>query len=1110
MLKDIKYFIDQDTERQEQLEVSWSHKIKENRLASLDVFKQTMPNIYQVLNSAKEYPESVFVNKEGELDIVNISTGKAFYGHDVNKSISNHLERFAANPHLVSFNSSSKVESLPQEIEVLVVFGVGLGQHLIPLLQNYEIKHLVLYEPNLGYLNCSLSSGVWSNAFDFAKKQNTAIYLQTDFDARLVMKELGELYQVCPFNRVYVYQHYHTPKFDDAIDILFESTLKNLGEVYRKPLPQRSHEDFLIPWPPLSDSEQWSSNNLSQSLFKKNIDALLRFFPDVAIEFKEYVPVKWAPLANAKREVNVFHTASGSALYGESPLADEMAAFDVFVKEPTKERLSLGSIQGKTSQFLHQKMVREIEGVFNGINSSEEILPEEIEAVLLFGIGAGYKLEKLYNCFDVNCIFICEPNRDYFFASLYAIDWDEIFTKANIENRRIYLNIGDDGSNLAKDLIGQINTIGTHVIESMYFSIGYDNQQLFPAIKKLREELKGIVALGEYFDYSRYGIAHTKWAMANGAKLLTKQKGMGIKGCLAEVPVFIVGNGPSLDKLIPMLKEERDKVIVISCGTALQALHQNNITPDFHAEIESNRDTFDWASRIGEPGFLKNISLISCNGVHPDTISLYKDVYLCLKEGEASTEITSKIIENLSLPELRFAYPTVSNFAINFALQCGFTQIYLLGVDLGFVDEEHHHSKFSGYYKDDGSELYDYVGQTNIALTVKGNFRTSVATKYEFNLSRVMIERAIADFPGVFIYNLNDGAAINGCLPLSVENVLITSSEDEKDRALSWILRKAHSPIDGIAYVDSFEQKFGSKQLVEDVRAFQILLERKIRTKKDAKLLIEQQRDFMVDSFKSNRPMFMLYYNGTVNYINAILGRVQSLDCNNFNEKLEQVLSIWKEFLNDSLQSLQYYPDDFDNISSFTRARQKVLIHQLSKERPIELFSITAPEIMTGLASKLLGESISEGPRIRFQIEFIEDISDFELRDSTSKRAVFIIDHATAKTFTLPKRNLPSGDVILICDDISEHEVSNIALNAIALLTSNSAIKIGYHKVKKPSHLNLYENYLSLSDRCKCYAYDSKHLLVISESKLTSTELVNRVGDRFAYCPRVSCCDFSN
>ena len=122
MLKDIKYFIDQDTERQEQLEVSWSHKIKENRLASLDVFKQTMPNIYQVLNSAKELQESVFVNKDGELDIVNTNTGKALYGYNVGESIARHVENFAFKPHLVSFNSSSKVESLPQEIEVLVWF----------------------------------------------------------------------------------------------------------------------------------------------------------------------------------------------------------------------------------------------------------------------------------------------------------------------------------------------------------------------------------------------------------------------------------------------------------------------------------------------------------------------------------------------------------------------------------------------------------------------------------------------------------------------------------------------------------------------------------------------------------------------------------------------------------------------------------------------------------------------------------------------------------------------------------------------------------------------------------------------------------------------------
>ena len=95
-------------------------------------------------------------------------------------------------------------------------------------------------------------------------------------------------------------------------------------------------------------------------------------------------------------------------------------------------------MHGKTSLIKHNG-----KGIFKGIKASDEVLPEEVGALLLFGIGAGYKLEKLYNCFNVECLFVCEPNRDYFFASLYAIDWSKILTKVYNENRRIYLNIGD-------------------------------------------------------------------------------------------------------------------------------------------------------------------------------------------------------------------------------------------------------------------------------------------------------------------------------------------------------------------------------------------------------------------------------------------------------------------------------------------------------------------------------------------------------------------------------------------------------------------------------------------------------------------------------------------
>ena len=53
-----------------------------------------------------------------------------------------------------------------------------------------------------------------------------------------------------------------------------------------------------------------------------------------------------------------------------------------------------------------------------------------------------------------------------------------------------------------------------------------------------------------------------------------------------EQPVFVVGNGPSLDSSLAFLKKNSDDIIIISCGTAIRALLKNNIKPDLHIEME--------------------------------------------------------------------------------------------------------------------------------------------------------------------------------------------------------------------------------------------------------------------------------------------------------------------------------------------------------------------------------------------------------------------------------------------------------------------------------------------------------------------------------------------
>ena len=64
-----------------------------------------------------------------------------------------------------------------------------------------------------------------------------------------------------------------------------------------------------------------------------------------------------------------------------------------------------------------------------------------------------------------------------------------------------------------------------------------------------------------------------------------------------------------------------------------------------------------------------------------------------------------------------------------------------MGVDLGFVDVNHHHSKSSGYYQEDGKETYDYSAKNITSLVVPGNFRPRVNTKHEFKVSRQIIEQ---------------------------------------------------------------------------------------------------------------------------------------------------------------------------------------------------------------------------------------------------------------------------------------------------------------------------------------------------------------------------------
>ena len=574
----------------------------------------------------------------------------------------------------------------------------------------------------------------------------------------------------------------------------------------------------------------------------------------------------------------------------------------------------------------------------------------------MFGLGVGYQLEKLLDEHTVKKLFICEPNPDFFYASLFAIDWQAIFETVEKSETRIYLNIGDDGTNLFRDLLSQFYAIGPYILNSTYFYQSYYNASLNSAISQLREQLQVVISMGEYFDHAYYGIAHTKEGMRRKIPVLTANPAKKLSYEEKEVPIFIVGNGPSLDSSIDAIKEWQGQVIVVSCGTALQALHRHGITPDFHAEIEQNRSTFDWAVFIGDLDFLKNITLISCNGIHPDTCDLYKDVMIAFKEGESSTVSALNVLGRENYSTLLNAFPTVSNFVIDLFSTIGFTSIYLIGVDLGFVDVKHHHSKSSGYYQEDGKETYDYTKSANTSLIVPGNFRPKVNTKHEFKVSRQVIEQVTSARPkSQEFYNCSDGAKIQGALPIRPDELLIVATNKQKEQTVNQLKTSIFSTDNLSDYEQNFEKHFSQELLIEELLVFETLLAQEVKSSEDINNVINKQKEMLFTSYKNGKSLLFYYFYGTVNYANAVLTKLNNQSSPSTTNEAKEM---WFKTIRKIQQTISYCrQDDFDTSGYCIYRRELRFLEKKCKAKKTTI--VTDSSEFTKLAKLLIQSDYS-------------------------------------------------------------------------------------------------------------------------------------------------------
>ena len=978
MLKNIRLHIEKDEQKQALLDATLASHIVTTHNSNINAFQRNIPSLLPYVQTTDLANYSVFINKYGENNIIDYGMGRTFYGFHPEEEVLQQLARIeqhcpevifqtpllpaltpapspapspAPAPALKSTNVSDSPTTLsfeelesvklrnqqppmPYEIECLVVLGCGLGIHLSHLLKHHKIKNLLIYEPELQYFQCSVMTTSWQEIFTLAKKHDTAIFLQLEKDGRDLLQDINELIEHSAISSFHIYKHYNHEVFDSVHKDLSERTWSEIENSGFKIKSKESYLDYLPKWTPNVDLATHSLLGAPNDRLANNLKAFKRFFPEIYKEYKNYTPKKWLPVSNSQGEVNLVKIDSLHSWYGESPKQDCTLNFENFNEQPNKDGLVLGYRGTKLAHYIHYQFVKETEELLKQAEEEVGALPNKVPSIIMFGLGVGYQLEKLLDEHTVEKLFICEPNPDFFYASLFAIDWQHIFETVETSESRIYLNIGDDGTNLFRDLLNQFYAIGPYILNSTYFYQSYYNASLNSAISQLREQLQVVISMGEYFDHAYYGIAHTKEGMRRKIPILAANPASKLSYDDKEVPIFIVGNGPSLDHSIETIKEWQGQAIVVSCGTTLQALHRHGITPDFHAEIEQNRSTFDWAVLIGDLEYLKNITLISCNGIHPDTCDLYKDVLIAFKEGESSTVSALNVLGRKNFTTLLNAFPTVSNFAIDIFSTIGFTSIYLIGVDLGFVDVKHHHSKSSGYYQADGKETYDFTKSANTSLIVPGNFRPRVNTKHEFKVSRQVIEQVTSAKPkGQDFYNCSDGAKIQGTLPIRPDELLIVVTELQKAQAIDKLKTSIFSIEHLGDFLEKFEKMYSQKLLMKELDAFEMLLAKEITSKEDVENIINTQKEMLFASYKNGKSLLFYYLYGTVNYANALIIKLHPADYVPLNDKT--LFDIWFETLIKVQNKLKVEFSILDSSEFSKHDREQVLLTQYLKGKTL-------------------------------------------------------------------------------------------------------------------------------------------------------------------------------
>lgn len=428
---------------------------------------------------------------------------------------------------------------------------------------------------------------------------------------------------------------------------------------------------------------------------------------------------------------------------------------------------------------------------------AESINIKKNSIIVVFGFGLGHRLKEIAKRLsNEGMLIVIEPNKSIFQNALKQIDLIDILNKNNI-----YLIVGEEEKEYKEQLWQLINW--ANVRNAIISNIpNYDklfNEQYLSFVKSINDLL--FIRKSENDTYYHSNKRWTINFFENIPYILQSINSKELFRQFEEKPAIIVSAGPSLNKNVKLLKEIKDKAVIICVGTALRTLLKENIKPDLVIMIEG----FPSGKRILQGINYDDIPLVYKTLVYPDVLKDHKGTKIVF----SNTDIYAG--ENFNRYASDIGYipggGSVAHNAFNLAINIGANPIILIGQDLAYSDGKTHAD--GTVYQNNKINIDNKINKLIRVEDIDGK---EVLSKPEWYVFLKWFEKEIEkdNSQKIYIDATEGGAKINGTKVMKLRDVIDKYCKED------------------IATTEKINNIINNAKLLENQKIFEIVNEFKV------------------------------------------------------------------------------------------------------------------------------------------------------------------------------------------------------------------------------------------------------------------------------------------